>query len=60
MTTTTPKTDLELYQAMRIEALEKHVAYQKAEIDKAKTILSEILEEASQIEVKDERYELGN
>ena len=60
MTTTTPKTDLELYQAMRIEALEKHVAYQQSQINEAKNILSQILEEASQIEVKDERYELGN
>jgi len=34
-TTTTPKSDLEIYQALRIEALER-------ELNKAKELLSEI------------------
>jgi len=51
--TTTPKTDLEIFQSYQIEALQKHNSYLQGEINKAKTILNEILEDASQIEVKE-------
>jgi hypothetical protein len=51
--TTTPKTDLEIFQSYQIEALQKHNQYLQNEINKAKAILNEILEDASQIEVKD-------
>jgi len=51
--TTTPKTDLEIFQSYQIEALQKHNQYLQNEINKAKAILNEILEDASLIEVKD-------
>jgi hypothetical protein len=51
--TTTPKTDLEIFQSYQIEALQKHNQYLQNEINKAKAILNEILEDASQIEVKE-------
>lgn len=49
----TPSTDLEKFQALRIEALEKRVEYLDKEIEKAKEILVNILEDASEIEVID-------
>jgi hypothetical protein len=49
----TPSTDLENFQALRIEALENRVKYLEAEIDKAKEILTSILDDASEIEVND-------
>jgi hypothetical protein len=49
----TPSTDLEKFQSLRIEALQKRVEYLEAEIDKAKEILTSILDDASQIEVND-------
>jgi hypothetical protein len=49
----TPSTDLEKFQALRIEALENRVKYLEAEIDKAKEILTSILDDASEIEVND-------
>lgn len=49
----TPNTDLENFQALRIEALEKRVQYLESEIDKAKEILTSILDDASEIEVND-------
>jgi hypothetical protein len=52
--TTTPKTDLEIFQSYQIEALQKHNQYLQNEINKAKAILNEILEDVSQIEVKDD------
>jgi hypothetical protein len=48
-----PNTDLEKFQALRIEALENRVKYLEAEIDKAKEILTSILDDASEIEVND-------
>jgi len=51
--TTTPKTDLEIFQSYQIDALQKRNAYLESEINKAKTILNEILEDATEIEVKD-------
>ena len=51
----TPSTDLEKFQALRIEALENRVKYLEAEIDKAKEILTSILDDASEIEVNDYR-----
>jgi hypothetical protein len=52
----TPSTDLEKFQALRIEALENRVKYLEAEIDKAKEILTSILDDASEIEVNDYKY----
>jgi hypothetical protein len=49
----TPSTDLEKFQSLRIEALENRVKYLEAEIDKAKEILTSILDDASEIEVND-------
>jgi hypothetical protein len=49
----TPSTDLEKFQYLRIEALQKRVKYLEAEIDKAKEILTSILDDASEIEVND-------
>jgi hypothetical protein len=49
----TPSTDLEKFQYLRIEALENRVKYLEAEIDKAKEILTSILDDASEIEVND-------
>jgi hypothetical protein len=49
----TPSTDLENFQYLRIEALENRVKYLEAEIDKAKEILTSILDDASEIEVND-------
>jgi hypothetical protein len=49
----TPSTDLEKFQYLRIEALENRVKYLEAEIDKAKEILTSILDDASDIEVND-------
>ena len=51
----TPSTDLEKFQALRIEALENRVKYLESEIDKAKEILTSILDDASEIEVNDYR-----
>jgi hypothetical protein len=51
--TTTPKTDLEIFQSYQIDALQKRNAYLESEINKAKAILNEILEDATEIEVKD-------
>jgi hypothetical protein len=51
----TPSTDLEKFQYLRIEALQKRVEYLEAEIDKAKEILTSILDDASEIEVNDYR-----
>jgi hypothetical protein len=51
----TPSTDLEKFQYLRIEALENRVKYLEAEIDKAKEILTSILDDASEIEVNDYR-----
>jgi hypothetical protein len=51
----TPSTDLEKFQSLRIEALENRVKYLEAEIDKAKEILTSILDDASEIEVNDYR-----
>ena len=45
----TPSTDLEKFQALRIEALEKRVEYLDKEIEKAKEILVNILDDASEI-----------
>lgn len=45
----TPSTDLEKFQALRIEALENRVKYLESEIDKAKEILTSILDDASEI-----------
>jgi hypothetical protein len=53
--TTTPKTDLEIFQSYQIEALRNRNAYLESEINKAKAILNEILEDASQIEVNNEK-----
>jgi hypothetical protein len=47
----TPSTDLENFQSLRIEALENRVKYLESEIDKAKEILTSILDDASEIEV---------
>jgi hypothetical protein len=47
----TPSTDLEKFQALRIEALLNRVQYLETEIEKAKEILVGILDDASQIEV---------
>jgi hypothetical protein len=49
----TPSTDLEKFQYLRIEALQKRVEYLESEIDKAKEILTSILDDASEIEVND-------
>lgn len=49
----TPSTDLEKFQSLRIEALENRVKYLESEIDKAKEILTSILDDASEIEVND-------
>jgi hypothetical protein len=49
--TTTPKTDLEIFQSYQIDALQKRNAYLESEINKAKAILNEILEDATEIEV---------
>ena len=49
----TPSTDLENFQSLRIEALQKRVKYLESEIDKAKEILTSILDDASEIEVND-------
>jgi len=49
----TPSTELEKFQYLRIEALENRVKYLEAEIDKAKEILTSILDDASEIEVND-------
>jgi hypothetical protein len=49
----TPSTDLEKFQYLRIEALQKRVKYLESEIDKAKEILTSILDDASEIEVND-------
>jgi hypothetical protein len=51
----TPSTDLEKFQSLRIEALQKRVEYLESEIDKAKEILTSILDDASEIEVNDYR-----
>jgi hypothetical protein len=51
----TPSTDLEKFQYLRIEALENRVKYLESEIDKAKEILTSILDDASEIEVNDYR-----
>jgi hypothetical protein len=51
----TPSTDLEKFQSLRIEALENRVEYLESEIDKAKEILTSILDDASEIEVNDYR-----
>ena len=48
-----PSTELEKFQSLRIEALENRVKYLEAEIDKAKEILTSILDDASEIEVND-------
>ncbi len=48
-----PSTDLEKFQSLRIEALENRVKYLESEIDKAKEILTSILDDASEIEVND-------
>lgn len=47
----TRNTDLENFQALRIEALENRVKYLESEIDKAKEILTSILDDASEIVV---------
>jgi hypothetical protein len=42
-TTTTPKSDLEIYQALRIEALEQRNAYLENEIKQAKDLFQDII-----------------
>ena len=42
-TTTTPKSDLEIYQALRIEALEHRNAYLENEIKQAKQLFQDIV-----------------
>jgi hypothetical protein len=49
----TENTDLEKFQALRIEALENRIKHLESEIDKAKEILTSILEDESEIEVND-------
>jgi hypothetical protein len=42
-TTSTPKSDLEIYQALRIEALEQRNAYLENEIKQAKQLFQDIV-----------------
>jgi len=49
--TTTPKTHLEIFQSYQIDALQKRNAYLENEINKAKVILNDILEDSNDIEV---------
>jgi hypothetical protein len=42
-TTTTPKSDLEIYQALRIEALELRNAYLENELRQAKQLFQDIV-----------------
>jgi len=50
-TTTTPKTDLEQFQALQIEALQKRNAYLEDKLKEARELLNGIVDDASQIEV---------
>jgi hypothetical protein len=49
--TTTPKTDLEIFQSYQIDALQKRNEYLESKLLEAKELLNGIMEDASQIEV---------
>lgn len=51
MSTTTPATDLEIFQTLRIESLENRNKYLESKLDEAKELLSLIVSDASNIEV---------
>lgn len=51
MSTTTPATDLEIFQTLRIEALENRNKYLESKLDEAKELLKSIVYDASNIEV---------
>jgi len=55
MTTTTPQTYLEIFQALQIEALQKRNAYLENELKQAKDLFESLITEWEQPNVIDER-----
>ena len=53
----TPSTELEKFQALRIEALMKHNEYLQSKLNEAKDLLNGVVDYASQIEVESETIE---
>ncbi len=51
-TTTTPKSDLEIYQALRIEALEREIEKLRKLNNQATEIFNDMVQDAENIEVK--------
>jgi hypothetical protein len=48
-----PQTELEKFQSLRIDALMKRNEYLESKLKEAKELLNNIVDDASQIEVKD-------
>ena len=53
----TPSTELEKFQALRIEALMKHNEYLQSKLNEAKDLLNGVVDYAGQIEVISETVE---
>jgi len=53
----TPSTELEKFQALRIEALMKHIDYLQSRLNEAKDLLNGVVDYAGQIEVISETVE---
>ena len=53
----TPSTELEKFQALRIEALMKHNDYLQSKLNEAKDLLNGVVDYAGQIEVISETVE---